>query len=105
MSPPTASRSAGPYVGEVVYLFAYDVAYEIRGEVSRLLGRPAKQFETAATRRMPREPFFYRPLTFDLSEFQGMGPPGPATARGTVKIFPVGAISIAASISLSGRRP
>ncbi len=98
MTYPVSSRAAGPYAGEVVYLFAYDVAYEVRGQVPRLLGRPAQQFETAATRRMPREPFFYCPQMFDLSEFQGLGPPGPAAARGTVKIFPVGAISIAVRV-------
>ena len=89
------SKSSGPYVGEVVYLYAYDVAYELRGPVEKLLGRPGKQYSMAATRRMPREPFFYQPLVFDLPPLEGVGPAGPVQLRGTVKLFSVGSISLA----------
>lgn len=85
--------------GEVVYLFAYDVAYEIRPAVPSLLGRPGRQFSMAATHRMPKEPFFYLPQMFDLPDLApAKGPRGPIATRGTVKLFHVGAISIAVHV-------
>ena len=86
------------YTGEVVYLYAYDVAYEITGEVPTLLGQPGRQFAAAATRRMPKDPFFYQPQMFPLPDLPPAVPRAFGPARGTVKLFPVGAFSIAVHV-------
>jgi hypothetical protein len=85
-------------VGEVVYLYAYDVAYEIAGVVPTLLGQPGKQFAAAATRRMPRDPFFYQPQMFRLPDLPPTEKKAPAPPHATVKLFPVGAFSIAVHV-------
>jgi hypothetical protein len=93
-NPPARRRD----VGEVVYLYAYDVAYEIAGDVPALLGQSGKQFSMAATRRMPKDPFFYQPQMFPLPDLPPVEPRSPGPVRGTVKLFPVGAFSIAVHV-------
>jgi hypothetical protein len=93
-----STQSAHRYVGEVVYLYAYDVAYEIEGVVPALLGQPGRQFSAAATRRMPRDPFFYQPQMFHLPDLPPAQKKGAGSPRATVKLFPVGAFSIAVHV-------
>ena len=54
------SRQANPrYRGEVVYIFTYDVAYEMtRQPVRELLGQPVAQFSVDASKRSPKQLFF-----------------------------------------------
>jgi hypothetical protein len=107
MSENASIAGHGMYVGEVVYLYAYDVAYEIHQPVPALLGAAGRQFATAATKRMPRDPFFFRPWTFDLPDFAARAAGGnglPTPVHGTIKIFPVGAISIAVHVPFAVRR-
>ena len=83
------------YVGEVVYMFAFDVAYEMtRHPVRELLGQPVAQFVVDASRRNPRHLFFYRPQMVRLPAQERLGPHGPVRAEFAVKLLPVGAISI-----------
>ena len=57
-SPPRIKQ----YTGEVVYIYAFDVAYEMmRQPVRELLGQPVAQFVVDASKRSPRQLFFYRP--------------------------------------------
>src|SRR5687767_15928684 len=50
------------YVGEVVYMYAFDVAYEMtRHPVRELLGQPVAEYVFDASKRNPRHLFFYRP--------------------------------------------
>ena len=83
------------YVGEVVYMFAFDVAYEMtRHPVRELLGQPVAQFVVDASRRNPRHLFFFRPQMVRLPAQERLGPHGPVRAEFAVKLLPVGAISI-----------
>ena len=83
------------YVGEVVYMFAFDVAYEMtRHPVRELLGQPVAQFVVDASRRNPRHLFFYRPQMIRLPAQERLGPHGPVRAEFAIKLLPVGAISI-----------
>jgi hypothetical protein len=91
-------RSPQSYAGEVVYLYAYDAAYEIRQPPPQLVGSPGRHFSMGVTRRMPRDPFFYRPWTYELPVLQRQGPRGPLAIRMTVKLFAVGAFSIAVHV-------
>ena len=85
----------GQYTGEVVYIYAFDVAYEMeRKPVRELLGQPVAQFSVDATKRSPRQLFFYRPQMVRLPPLERIGPFGPLRVERTVKLLPVGAISI-----------
>jgi hypothetical protein len=81
--------------GEVVYMYAFDVAYEMtRQPVRELLGQPVAQFQVDASKRSPRQLFFYRPQMVRLPPIERIGPRGPVRLERTIKLLPVGAISI-----------
>ena len=83
------------YTGEVVYIYAYDVAYEMsRQPIDQLLGQKVAPFEVDTTRRSPRQHFFYKPQMVQLPSLQKVGPYGPVQVRWSVKLLPVGAVSI-----------
>ncbi len=83
------------YKGEVVYIYAFDVAYEMtRQPVRELLGQPVAQFVVDASKRSPRHLFFYRPQMVRLPPLERIGPGGPLRVERVVKLLPVGAISI-----------
>src|SRR6476469_9343033 len=86
---------AGQLTGEVVYLYAFDVAYEMtRFPVQTLLGQPVAQFVVDASKRSPKQLFFYRPQMVRLPPLERLGPRGPVRLERTIKLLPVGAISI-----------
>jgi len=92
---PRSGRPAKPYVGEVVYIYAFDVAYELRRQpITELLGQPVAQFVVDASKRSPRHLFFYRPQMVRLPPLERIGPYGPVRVDRIVKLLPVGAISI-----------
>ena len=83
------------YVGEVVYMFAFDVAYEMtRHPVRELLGHPVAEYVVDSSKRNPRHLFFYRPQMVRLPAQERLGPHGPVRAEFTVKLLPIGALSI-----------
>src|SRR5947207_7217241 len=85
--------------GEVVYMYAFDVAYEMsRQPVRELLGQPVEQFQVDASKRSPRQLFFYRPQMVRLPPIERIGPAGPIRLERTVKLLPVGAISISVRV-------
>jgi hypothetical protein len=98
--PKTSERKAAStkitrYAGEVVYIYAFDVAYEMtRQPVRELLGQPVAQFVVDASKRSPRHLFFYRPQMVRLPPLERLGPHGPIRMERVVKLLPVGALSI-----------
>ena len=95
LQPDGSETAIDHYAGEVVYIYAFDVAYEmIRQPVRELLGQPVAQFEVDATKRSPRQLFFYRPQMVRLPPLERIGPNGAVRVERTVKLLPVGAISI-----------
>src|ERR1700761_1947085 len=91
-SPPSKARG---YKGEVGYIYAFDVAYEmVRQPVRELLGQPVAQFVVDASKRSPRHLFFYRPQMVRLPPLERIGPGGPLRVERVVKLLPVGALSI-----------
>jgi hypothetical protein len=83
------------YTGEVVYIYAFDVAYDMtRQPVRELLGQPVAQFVVDASKRSPRHLFFYRPQMVRLPPLERIGPHGPVRVERAIKLLPVGAISI-----------
>ncbi len=89
------STKVKKYKGEVVYIYAYDVAYEmIRQPVRELLGQSVAQFVVDSSKRSPRHLFFYRPQMVRLPPLERIGPHGPIRIERGVKLLPVGALSI-----------
>src|SRR6266568_6162034 len=87
------------YTGEVVYIYAFDLAYETtRQPVRELLGQPVAQFVVDASKRSPRHLFFYRPQMVRLPPLERIGPRGPLRLERVVKLLPVGAVSITVSV-------
>ena len=83
------------YRGQVVYMYAFDVAYEmIRKPVTHLLGQPVAEFVVGASKRSPRQFLFYRPQTVRLPPVERIGPFGLMRMERIIKILAVGAISI-----------
>src|SRR3954465_8320726 len=79
---PVTQRSSGltqvnRLSGEVVYLYAFDIAYELnRLPVRELLGQPVGQFVVDASKRAPRQMSFYRPEMIRLPPLERLGPGG-----------------------------
>src|SRR5437660_10614657 len=82
--------------GEVVYMYAFDVAYEMARfpSLQTLLGQPVAQFVVDASKRSPRQLFFYRPQMVRLPPLERIGPQGAVRLERTIKLLPVGAVSI-----------
>jgi hypothetical protein len=93
--PVPQSVSRKRYTGEVVYLYAYDVAYEMsRQPITTLLGQSVEPFRVDADKRSPRHHLFYKPQMVRLPAVERVGPHGPITMERVVKLLPVGVISI-----------
>src|SRR5215831_9667072 len=93
------------YAGEVVYIYAYDVAYDMtRKPVRELLGQPVAQFVVDASKRSPRQLFFYRPQMVRLPALERIGPGGPIRMERIIKLLPVGAISITVRVPFEVRQ-
>ena len=87
------------YAGEVVYLYAFDVAYDTaRRPIHTLLGQPVAQFAVDASKRSPRQLFFYKPQMVRLPPMERIGPLGPVRVERVIKLLPVGAISISVRV-------
>jgi len=90
-----AANDIAAYAGEVVYIFTFDIAYEMkRRPLERLYGQPVAQFTVDASKRSPRQLVFYSPQMIRLPPLERLGPQGVMRVERTVKILPVGAISI-----------
>jgi hypothetical protein len=97
--PKVLPAKVGRYTGEVVYIYAFDVAYEMtRQSVGTLLGQPVAQFVVDASKRSPRQLFFYKPQMVRLPPLERIGPRGPVRVERVIKLLPVGAISITARV-------
>lgn len=94
-SPGSPSAAPARYVGEVVYLFAYDIAYEMgREPIEKLFGLPLTQYSVDASRRSPRHLLFNQPRVVRLPPELRQGPHGPVEVGREIKILPVGALSV-----------
>jgi hypothetical protein len=97
--------SVSPLRGQIVYMYAFDVAYEMtRTPVTTLLGQPVAQFVVDATKRSPKQLFFYRPQMVRLPPVEKLGPRGGIRLETTIKLLPVGAISISVRVPFEVER-
>jgi hypothetical protein len=89
----------GTIRGEVVYLFAFDVAYDMqRRPLTQLLSQPVSQFIVDPSKRSPRQFFFYRPQMVRLPALEKFTSRGAVTLSRTIKLVPVGALSISVRV-------
>jgi len=94
MESPTPTTDAR-YRGEVVYLFAFDIAYELAGvKATHLLGQKLETYVVDTGKRSPKEAFFYRAMMVRLPSFEWQSPHGPVSVETVVKVLTVGAVSI-----------
>ena len=83
------------YIGEIVYIYAFDVAYDMKREgVGQLMGQPVQQVAIDASKRTPRQHLFYRPQMVHLPAVERTAPMGKVKVQRNIKLLPVGAISI-----------
>jgi len=91
--------------GQVVVISSFDIAYDMKRQpVKRLLGQPVKQFAVGPVRHAPREMLFFRPQMAELPPVERVGPGGPVQVERTVKLFPVGAVSITVRVPFEVER-
>jgi hypothetical protein len=85
--------------GKVVYIYAFDIAYEIRIEKAQsLLTHPLSEYAIGPSKRNPKYYFFYRPklvrLPDEIHQFMGKN----IRLQWDIKVFGIGAISVEISI-------
>ncbi len=91
--------------GEVIYLYAYDVAYEANiAEIEKRMLGTAERLRLGRLKDAPRSFPAYRPLTIQIEDVQIEGPEGPVALSTSVKLFSVGVISVKVRIPVSCRR-
>lgn len=98
--PPTRTRGAGRLRGQVVYLYAFDIAYDMqRHALPSLLGQPVSVFQMDASKRSPKQLFFFRPQMVRLPAVEKFAARGGLVRMETVvKVMPVGALSISVRV-------
>src|SRR5215475_8770256 len=100
--PQTPVEQVRQYVGEVVFVYAFDVAYDMsRRPIRELLGQPVAQFIVDASKRSPRHLFFFKPQMVRLPPLERIGAHGPVRIERGIKLLPVGAISITVRVPFS----
>src|SRR5688572_18948990 len=100
-----ATGGSATYQGQAVYMFAFDIAYEMANEpIRELLGQKVEHFKVDSSKRNPKHPFFFRPQMIRLPLVKGMGPYGPVELERVIKVLPIGAISITVTIPFEVER-
>jgi hypothetical protein len=91
--------------GEVIYLYAYDVAYEADlAAIAKKMRGAAERFQLGRPKDAPRDFPVYRPLTVQIEDLQLEGPAGPIKLSVFIKFFAVGAISVKVRTPVACRR-
>ena len=99
------ANPAPRYHGEVVYVYAFDVAYDTaRKPIRELLGQPVAQFAVDASKRNPRQLFFYKPQMVRLPPMERIGPLGAVRVERSIKLLPVGAVSVTIRVPFAANR-
>jgi hypothetical protein len=85
------------FKGHVIWLYAFDIAHDMRREpLKTVLGRPVEPWLPTSDHRVPRQSFFHRPQIVRLPPLESALPGGgSATLERTLKILPVGGLSLA----------
>ncbi len=91
----STSKPSETWDGQIVLLFAYDIANEIEvEEIQQILGQPVKPYVLEGTRRSPQYLFFQRHPMAQLPTLSLSTAGGTIPLQCQVKILPIGAISL-----------
>jgi hypothetical protein len=91
----TTQRQNKPYRGEVVYIYAYDIAYDIIEPVEKILTQPTRDYLVSPSKRIPKQMFFYRPRVAEFPPEKRVLKTGQTLEiKKSVKIFGVGAMTV-----------
>jgi len=83
------------YCGEVVYIYAFDIAYDMKRQpVAELLGESLQNYSIGPSKRSPKQLFFYQPQMARLPAEQRQINGRAIQIQRSIKVFNVGAISI-----------
>jgi hypothetical protein len=89
--------------GKVVYIYAFDIAYEIRIEkVQTLLSYPLSEYAIGPGKRNPKYYFFYRPKLVRLPDETHKIKGKNIQLQWDIKVFGIGSISVEISIPFEG---
>jgi hypothetical protein len=81
--------------GEVVYIYAFDLAYDMnRRPLAELLGQPVQEYSITRSKRSPRQLFFHKPQMVVLPDQTRSSPQGTVAIHTIIKVFAIGAVSI-----------
>jgi len=95
LTPPTPENNPSLCRGEVVYLYAFDLAYDMKRQaIDSLLGQKIQEYSLGVNKRTPKRLFFYRPQMLTLPTIEKKLKGQTVNIQRTVKIFNVAAISI-----------
>jgi hypothetical protein len=91
----TAEARRASFKGEVVYIRAFDIAYDMkRQRIPQTLGQAVQDYLVGPSKPGPKQGFFYRPQMVTLPTRTYQSSLGPLTVSLTVKVYNVGAVSI-----------
>jgi hypothetical protein len=83
------------YCGEVVYIYAFDIAYDMKRQpVAELLGQSLQNYSIGPNKRSPKQLFFYKPQMANLPAVKWQINGSAVRVKRSTKVFNVGAISI-----------
>ena len=83
------------YCGEVVYIYAFDIAYDMKRQpIVELLGQPVQNYCIGPSKRSPKQLFFYSPQMVKLTSEERQINDNFVHIQRSIKVFNVGAISI-----------
>ena len=90
-----ANTTPQAFTGEVVYLYAIDVAYELKRPVPEtLLGQPLLPHQVGPAKRSPKQLLFQHLRAARLEPVKMLSPFGEVMVQRMVKVLPIGAVSI-----------
>ncbi len=93
--PNITSVNKEQYKGEVIYIYAFDIAYDMKRErLQTLLGQPVSNYSIGPSKRSPKQVLFYRTQMVILPTEQRQSMYGTVTILKRIKLFNIGAISI-----------
>lgn len=81
--------------GEVVYVYAFDLAYDMnRQSIPTILDQPVQEYLVGPSKPGPKRAFFYKPQMVTLTRCQCQSSQGTVELSQAIKLFNVGAISV-----------